>query len=130
MMSETGEDSVKRRRKPNWSQDQLLLLAQFVLQRRGIIKGNFGSGVRAVKRKEKREAGEGICLSTLPAVCRCTEDCQKRWFALQSQRRLQTADLKRAAAAAGPLLTLLAFIWDMHLHELLDSFEFPPLGDE
>jgi len=59
MMSETGEDTVKRKRKPNWSQDQLLLLAQFVLERRGIIKGKFGSGVTS---KKKWEAWEEICL--------------------------------------------------------------------
>ena len=30
-------ETKKHMRKPNWSQDQLLLLAQFVLERRGII---------------------------------------------------------------------------------------------
>ena len=98
MMSETM-DTVKRKRKPNWPQDQLLLLAQFVLERRGVIKGKFGSGVTS---KKKREAWEEICLSmnaSFPAVYRSTEDCEKRWYALQLQSRLEIADFKRAVSA-------------------------------
>ncbi|CAL8370624.1 unnamed protein product [Boreogadus saida] len=51
------DEKVKRKRKANWSQDQLLLLAQFVLERRGVIKGRFGAGVTS---KKKREAWEEI----------------------------------------------------------------------
>jgi len=54
MMSETTEDTVKRKGKPNWSQDQLL--AQFVLKRRGIIKGKFGCGVTRSGRHGKKYA--------------------------------------------------------------------------
>ena len=60
MMSETSEDTVKRKRKPKWTQDQLLLLVQFVLERRRIMKGKFGSGVTS---KKKLEAWEEICFS-------------------------------------------------------------------
>ncbi|KAK0150777.1 hypothetical protein N1851_008120 [Merluccius polli] len=98
MMNES-EEKAKRKRKPNWSQDQLLLLAQFVLERRGIIKGKFGSGVTS---KKKREAWEDITFNinaSFPAVCRSTDDCEKRWYALQSQSRSEIADCKRAVAA-------------------------------
>ena len=43
------DEKVKRKRKANWSQDQLLLLSQFVLERRVVIKGRFGAGVTSKK---------------------------------------------------------------------------------
>ncbi|CAL8259532.1 unnamed protein product [Arctogadus glacialis] len=95
------DEQVKRKRKANWSQDQLLLLAQFVLERRGVIKGRFGAGVTS---KKKREAWEEISVNinaSFPAVCRSTDDCEKRWYALQSQCRFEIADHKRAVAATG-----------------------------
>ncbi|KAK0138748.1 hypothetical protein N1851_024712 [Merluccius polli] len=74
MMNES-EDNVKRKRKPNWSQDQLLLLAQFVLERRGIIKGKFGSGVTS---KKKREAWCCVVftlqLLSVPVTCRLSNN--------------------------------------------------------
>ena len=88
------DQKVKRKRKANWSQDQLLLLAQFVLERRGVIKGRFGAGMTS---KKKREAWEEICVNinaSFPAVCRSTEDYEKRWYALQSQCRLEIATIK------------------------------------
>ncbi|CAL8302644.1 unnamed protein product [Arctogadus glacialis] len=95
------DEKVKRKQKANWSQDQLLLVAQFVLERRGVIKGRFGAGVTS---KKKREAWEEICVNInafFPAVCRSTDDCEKRWYALQSQCRFEIADYKRAVAATG-----------------------------
>jgi hypothetical protein len=95
------DEKVKRKRKANWSQDQLLLLSQFVLERRVVIKGRFGAGVTS---KKKREAWEEICVNinaSFPAVCRSTNDCEKRWYALQSQCMFEIADYKRAVAATG-----------------------------
>ena len=109
------DENVKRKQKANWSQDQL---AQFVLERRGVIKGRFGAGVTS---KTKREAWEEICVNlnaSFPAVCRSTEDYEKRWYALQSQCRLEIADYKRAVATTGKSIINIAFIWEMHLHVL------------
>ena len=67
----------------------------------GVIKGRFGAGVTS---KKKREAWEEICVNinaSFPAVCRSTDDCEKRWYALQSQCRLEIADYKRTVAATG-----------------------------
>ena len=104
------DEKVKRKRKANWSQDQLLLLAQFVLERRGVIKGRFGAGVTS---KKKREAWEEICVkinASFPAVRRSTDDCEKRWYALQSQCRVEIADYKRAVAATGKSIINIACI--------------------
>ena len=39
--------ACKRKRKPNWTQEQLLLLAQLVNENKDIIKGKFGVGITA-----------------------------------------------------------------------------------
>ena len=114
---------MKRKRKANWSQDQLLLLAQFVLERRGVIKGRFGAGVTS---KKKREAWEEICVNinaSFPAVavCRSTDDCEKRWYALQSQCRFEIAEHKRAVAATGKSIINIACL---HLRNAFACLKF------
>ncbi len=37
--------TFKQKRKPNWTQEQLLLLAQLVNENKHIIKGKFGVGI-------------------------------------------------------------------------------------
>lgn len=94
-------NSPKRKRKPNWTQDQLLLLAQLVLEKRNIIKGKFGTGISS---KTKREIWERICLqinAAFPLVSRTPDDCERRWYALQSQSRVEIAAFKRARMATG-----------------------------
>ncbi len=39
--------TYKRKRKPNWTQEQLLLLAQLVNENKDIIKWKFGDGITA-----------------------------------------------------------------------------------
>ena len=100
------DEKVKRKRKANWSQDQLLLLAQFVLERRGVIKGRFGAGLTS---KKKRVAWEEFCVNinaSFPAVRHSTDDCEKRWYALQSQCRVEIADYKRAVVATGSIINI------------------------
>lgn len=99
-------NSPKRKRKPNWTQDQLLLLAQLVLEKKNIIKGKFGTGISS---KTKRETWERICLqinAAFPLVSRTTDDCERRWYALQSQSRVEIAAFKRANMATGRHIVL------------------------
>ena len=121
MMSETSEDTVKRQRKPNWSQDQLLLLTQFVLERRGNIKGKFGSGVTS--KKELGGMGRNLpqCSQQCVAPLRiarsvgmpCNHRVGSRLQTLKEPSRLQVC----------PLVTLLAFIWDMDFTRNVSSDE-------
>ena len=120
MMNESEEK--KRKRKPNWSQDQLLLLAQLVLERRGVIKGKFGSGVTSRKKREAWEEIKFHINASFPAGwCRSTDDCEKRWYALQSQSRYEIADYKRAVVATGKSIINIACI---HLGNAFALLEF------
>lgn len=96
-----SESKRKCKRKPNWTQEQLLLLAQLVEEKKDIIKGKFGSGVTS---KTKREAWESICQhvnAAFPLVKRSHEDCEKRWYVLQCQSRANIAEFKRQTTATG-----------------------------
>lgn len=87
-------NSPKRKRKPNWTQDQLLLLDQLVLKK-------FGTGISS---KTKRETWERICLlinAAFPLVSRTPDDCERQWYVLQSQSRVESAAFKRASMATG-----------------------------
>ena len=99
--TETMETTKKATRKPNWSQDQLLLLAQLVLEFRHTIKGKFGSGVTS---KAKRDAWESISFNinaAFPAVSRSANDCEKGWYSLQSHSRAEIAAYKQAIKKTG-----------------------------
>ncbi|CAL8254485.1 unnamed protein product [Boreogadus saida] len=112
------DEKVKRKRKANWSQDQLLLLAQFVLERRGVIKGRFGAGVTS---KKKREAWEEIRVNinaSFPAVRRSTDDCEKRWYSLQSQCRRRIC-----TKAVDPGRIGSPFLFQLHLPSHLVLFQ-------
>ncbi|KAJ8384434.1 hypothetical protein AAFF_G00205670 [Aldrovandia affinis] len=91
----------KRKRKPNWTKDQQLLLAKQVNKRKLIIKGKFGIGITT---KSKKEAWESIRMeinSAFPLLPRTTDECEKRWFSLQSHARQEIAEYKRQTAATG-----------------------------
>ena len=92
-------NSPKRKRKPNWMQDQLLLLKK--KEKKNIIKGKCGTGISS---KTKRETWERICLqinAAFPLVLRTPDDCERRWYALQSQSSVEIAAFKRASMATG-----------------------------
>ena len=97
--TEKMEKTKKRTRKPNWSKDKLLLLAQLVLERRHTIKGKFGSGVTS---KAKSDAWESISFNinaAFPAVSRSV-DYKKRWLQSHSRARdwsLQMPSRKQVA---------------------------------
>ena len=70
--------SPKRKRKPNWTQDQLLLLPQLVLEKKNIIKGKFDTGISS---KTKREMGEDLFADqcSIPACVADPDDCERRF---------------------------------------------------
>ncbi len=44
--------TCKRKRKPNWTQEQLLHLAQLVNENKDIIKGKSGVGITSKTKKD------------------------------------------------------------------------------
>ena len=100
-MAESDTSAAKRKRKPNWTKEQLLFLSQLVDERKAVIKGKFGVGIST---KTKKEAWQSICMqvnAAFPLLTRTEEECEKRWYCLQSQARIEIADFKRQTTATG-----------------------------
>ncbi|KAM4736799.1 transcription initiation factor TFIID subunit 11 isoform 1-T1 [Anableps anableps] len=91
----------KRMRKPNWTEEQCLLLAQLVEENRGVLKAKFGPGITVqTKRKTWERIAEQINAS-FPLLTRSSQECEKRWYVLQSKAREEIAALKRTITQTG-----------------------------
>ena len=78
-----------------------MLLAQLVDEHKAILKGKFGPGVSV---QTKRNAWEHIAAQinvSFPVVVRTSEECEKRWYVLQSKARGEIAAYKRDSSRTG-----------------------------
>lgn len=83
--------TARRSRKPNWTEEQCLLLAQLIEENKNILRGKFGPSVTV---QAKRQIWDKIAQqinASFPCVVRTTEDCEKRWYVLQSKAREEIA---------------------------------------
>ncbi len=81
-------------RKPNWTEDQCLLLAQLVDEHKAVLREKFGPGVTV---QTKRNAWERIVQqidASFPLVLCTSEECEKRWYVLLSKVREEIAAYK------------------------------------
>ena len=69
------ESKSKRARKPSWTEEQCLLLAQLVDEHKAILKGNFGPGVTAREKKQTWEHIAQTINGSFPLLVRTREDC-------------------------------------------------------
>jgi len=76
----------------------------------GILRGNLALGL---PEKKKWEAWEEICV-IVPSSVSLHWGSEKRWYALQSQSRLEIADFKRAVTATGMSISNIACIYLGH----------------
>ncbi len=103
-------ESNKRMRKPNWTEEQCLLLAQLGEEHKGILKGKFGPGVTARGKKQTWELIAQNINASFPLVVRTSEDCEKRWYVLQSKARGEIAAHKRESSRTGECYTTFFFL--------------------
>ncbi len=85
--------TCKLKRKPNWTQDQLLLHAQLVNETKDIIKGKFGVGITTkTKGNTFLKAHCQMFLKCLrsEADCRQQPFLDSLWFGLSDLRVLFT----------------------------------------
>ncbi|XP_039664293.1 uncharacterized protein LOC120563880 isoform X4 [Perca fluviatilis] len=92
------ESKPRRARKPNWTEEQCLLLAQLVEEHKAILKGKFGPGVTARDKKQTWERIAQTINGSFPLLVRTNEDCEKRWYVLQSKAREEIAAHKRESS--------------------------------
>ncbi|XP_046582216.1 uncharacterized protein LOC124289655 [Haliotis rubra] len=86
---------VSMKRKPNWTSDQSLLLVRLVDERKSIIKGKFGPGVTSRMKKEAWGEVAANINAAFPNVVRSSDDCEKRWYNIQSKSRQEISAFKR-----------------------------------
>ncbi|XP_026163087.1 myb/SANT-like DNA-binding domain-containing protein 4 isoform X2 [Mastacembelus armatus] len=86
-----------RKRRPNWTDQESLLLAQLMQERKDIIRGKCSTGVSL---QDKRQAWEEIAQTinaAFPQIHRTVSDCNKKWENLLAKSREEIKRQKRQA---------------------------------
>lgn len=84
-----------RKRRPNWTDQECLLLAQLMQDKKAIIRGKCSTGVST---QDKRQAWEEIAQvinNTFPQIQRTVSDCNKKWENLLAKSREEIKRQKR-----------------------------------
>ncbi|XP_068450644.1 myb/SANT-like DNA-binding domain-containing protein 4 [Clinocottus analis] len=95
------EGMSSRKRRPNWTDQECLLLAQLMLERKDVIKGKCSSGVSL---QAKRQAWEEIAQSindAFPQFQRTVSDCNKKWENLLAKSREEIKRQRRQEGSEG-----------------------------
>ncbi|XP_030195568.1 uncharacterized protein LOC115530895 [Gadus morhua] len=91
----------KRNRKPNWTEEQGLLLAQLVNEHKGMLRGKFGPTVTSQGKRRAWDTISQTINASFPLVVRTGDDCEKRWYVLQSKAKDEIAAHKRESSLTG-----------------------------
>lgn len=106
----SSEEIKKRERQPNWTADQSLLLTSLVEENKDIIKGKFSN---KITHESKRQVWVKIATAinaAYPSFKRNAEQCEKRWYAVQTkERRTLSAYNKDLTGTGKDLQPLLLF---------------------
>lgn len=97
MPLELIEGMSSRKRRPNWTDQECLLLAQLLQERKGVIRGKCSTGVSI---QDKRKAWEEIAQAintAFPQIQRTVSDCNKKWENLLAKSREEIKRQKRQA---------------------------------
>ncbi|KAM9859934.1 uncharacterized protein ACBR49_014425 [Aulostomus maculatus] len=89
------EGMSSRKRRPNWTDQECLLLAQLMQERKDIIRGKCCTGVSI---QDKRQAWEEIAQAinaAFPQIQRTVADCNKKWENLLAKSREEIKRQKR-----------------------------------
>ena len=97
MESAAAAEQFKRK---NWASDETLLLVSLVAERRAIIKGKCGPGITS---KQKKAAWADIAahINEAFSVGRTPEDCERRWYSVQSKSRQKISSMKKHHRGTG-----------------------------
>uniref|UniRef100_G3P059 Myb-like domain-containing protein n=1 Tax=Gasterosteus aculeatus TaxID=69293 RepID=G3P059_GASAC len=86
-----------RKRKPNWTEQECLLLAQLLQERKEAIRGKCGIEVSI---QDKRQAWKQVAQSinnVFPQIHRTVYDCNKKWENLLAKSKVEIKRQKRQA---------------------------------
>lgn len=91
------EGMSSRKRRPNWTDQECLLLAHLMEERKEIIRGKCSTGISI---QDKRQAWEEIAQAinnAFPQIQRTVSDCNKKWENLIAKSREEIKRQKRQA---------------------------------
>lgn len=97
-MAETA--TAKTKRKPNWTQDECLLLATLVNEKKDVLRKKLGPNLTS---KMKRDAWEKISsqLNASSAIKRSTEEIEKKWNNILSSCKSEISNFRKSSTATG-----------------------------
>lgn len=99
MSFELIENTSSKKRRPNWTDQECLFLAQLVQEKKNIIRGKCSTGVST---QDKRNAWEDIARTintTFPQFQRTVSDCNKKWENLLAKTKEEIKRQKRLVGA-------------------------------
>ncbi|XP_042367482.1 uncharacterized protein LOC121965382 [Plectropomus leopardus] len=113
-----------RKRRPNWTDQECLLLAQLMQERKDVIRGKCSTGVSI---QDKRQAWEEIAQAinnAFPQIQRTVSDCNKKWENLLAKSREEIKRQRNQAGTGGLSLEQLSTVTQvvisvMNLSEML-----------
>lgn len=95
MPLELTEGMSCRKRRPNWTDQECLLLAQLMHEKKAIIRGKCSTGVST---QDKRQAWVEIAQAintSFPQIQRTVSDCNKKWENLLAKSKEEIKRQKR-----------------------------------
>ncbi|XP_029287223.1 myb-related transcription factor, partner of profilin-like isoform X2 [Cottoperca gobio] len=95
------EGMSSRKRRPNWTDHECLLLAQLMQEKKDIIRGKCSTGISI---QDKRQAWEEIAQAinnVFPQIQRTVSDCNKKWENLMAKSREEIKRQRRQAITEG-----------------------------
>ncbi|XP_034389062.1 uncharacterized protein LOC117731043 [Cyclopterus lumpus] len=119
------EGMSSRKRRPNWTDQECLLLAQLMDERKDVIRGKCSTGVSI---QEKRQAWEEIAQSintAFPHIQRTVSDCNKKWENLLAKSKEEIKRQRRQGLSEGLSVVQLSTVTQvvmsvMNLSDILD----------
>lgn len=102
-MAETA--TAKTKRKPNWTQDECLLLATLVNEKKDVLRKKLGPNLTS---KMKRDAWEKISsqLNASSAIKRSTEEIEKKWNNILSSCKSEISNFRKSSTATGEITSV------------------------
>lgn len=91
----------KFRRKRNWTEEECLVLAEGIGDRKRIIKGKFGPGNTSDMKKQAWAEIANAVNAASSHGCRTPDDCERKWYAIQSKGRELVAKDNKYSAGTG-----------------------------
>ena len=85
----------------NWTDDRTLQLLGLIDERKNIIKGALSPTLTAARKEEAWEEITAIINASDPLVIRTKDQCQKRWYTVQSKAKEKITAYKKAQTGTG-----------------------------